>query len=76
MYSYSTGKVSFTGRSSFWKMGDAYTWYINYVTNYLRRDANTEFLLVGSGTPMLSTASWSSDVNKVMIGKYINSDNT
>lgn len=71
MYSSKTGKVTFASRGSFWKMGDAYSWYIMYVTNYLKRDANAEFLLSGSGAPMLSTASWSSEVNKIMIGKSV-----
>jgi hypothetical protein len=74
MWSSSTGKVSYASRQSFWKMGDAYSWYISYVTNYLKKDANAEFLLVGNGTPMLSTASWSSDVNKLMMGKAVSQD--
>jgi len=28
MWSYTTGKVTFVSRGSFWKMGDAYSWYI------------------------------------------------
>mgnify|MGYP000084531501 CR=1 FL=1 len=52
-------------------MGDGYSWYIQYVTNYLKRDANAEFMLVGAGTPMLSTVSWSSEVNKLMMGKAV-----
>jgi hypothetical protein len=74
MWSSSTGKVSYASRQSFWRMGDAYSWYITYVTNYLKRDASAEFLLMGSGTPMLSTASWSSEVNKLMMGKAVSQD--
>lgn len=52
-------------------MGDAYAWYIEYVTQYLKRDWGADLLLVGSNTPMLSTAEWNSDINKLMIGKSI-----
>jgi hypothetical protein len=76
MWSNSTGKVSYASRRSFWKMGDAYNWYIMYVTNYLKRDANAEFLLMGSGTPMLSTASWSSETNMLMMGKAVSQDSS
>ena len=71
MWSYTTGKVTFVSRGSFWKMGDAYSWYIQYVTNYLKRDYRVDFLLVGSNSPLLSTAEWSSDINKLMIGKAV-----
>jgi hypothetical protein len=74
MWSSKTSKVTYASRHSFWTMGDAYSWYISYVTNYLKRDANAEFLLVGGGTPMLSTASWSSDVNMLMMGKAVSQD--
>jgi hypothetical protein len=71
IWKWSMNKVTFEKRGTFWKMGDAYAWYINYVTYYLKRDPNAELLLVGSNTPMLSTASWSSETNKIMMGKAI-----
>lgn len=52
-------------------MGDAYNWYIQFTTQYLKRDANADLLLVGSNTPMLSTAEWNGDINKLMTGKAI-----
>jgi hypothetical protein len=74
MWSSTTGKSKRVGGRSFMNMKDAYSWYISYVTSYLVRDANAEFLLFGGGTPMLSTASWSSEVNKLMMGKAVSQD--
>lgn len=71
IWKWSGGRVSFVQRGSFWKMGDAYKWYIEFVTQYLQRDWGADLLLVGSNTPLLSTAEWNSDINKLMIGKSI-----
>jgi hypothetical protein len=71
IWRWTNGKVYFDKRAQFWKMGDAYSWYIEYCIQYLRRDASSEFLLIGGNTPMLSTASWSSEINKLMIGRAI-----
>lgn len=71
IWKWSGGKVSFVRRASFWEMGGAYSWFINFTTQYLKRDAGAELLLVGSNTPLLSTAAWTSDSNKLMVGKAI-----
>jgi hypothetical protein len=68
---WSNNKVSFEKRMSFWKMSDAYTWFIQYVTFSLKREADADFLLVGNNMPLLSTAAWNSDITKLLSGRAI-----
>jgi hypothetical protein len=56
-------------RVTFWKMGQAYDWFVGYIKPILKNNPNLDFLWVVNGVPALSTAAWNSETTKIMIGK-------
>lgn len=71
-YNPKSGATSRVQNVNFRKMPDAINHFIKYCTTKWTRkikDWDTDFLLVASNTPLLSSAEWKSPTNMIMIGK-------